>query len=140
MRGMWLVAVVMTLSASTAQGQAAIYRCTTDAGTTFSDRPCGPAAAPVTLDDSRFSTFASVPVDESLATALGKPKPSKPAARTTRLARTKVVGPDSERCVRIRTSLREIDARLRAGYRAKKGIWLEERKRNLRQQARELKC
>jgi hypothetical protein len=117
------------LLATSAFAETSIYRCTVNGIATFSDSPCGQDATPVTLNSERISTFAPVPA----AKVQMPKKPRRAVADAPAIDR-------KDRCVSIRAALRDIDAKFRSGYTAKQGLRLEERKRNLRKQARELKC
>ena len=121
--------VSICLLATSVCAETTIYRCTVNGIATFSDSPCGQDATPVTLASERISTFAPVPA----AKVQMPKKPRRAAADVPATDRR-------DRCVSIRAALRGIDDKLRSGYTAKQGIRLEERKRNLRKQARELKC
>lgn len=118
------------LLAVAAFAETPIYRCTVNGVMTFSDSRCGADAEPVTLDSARLTTFAPVP-----AAKVDIPKPRRRA-----VAETEPPNNHKDRCVSIRASIRSIDDKLRSGYTAKQGVRLDERKRSLRRQARELKC
>lgn len=127
----WLfIAMAAGSATDSAYADTAIYRCTVNGTTTFSDRPCSDDAQPVTLDTSRVSTFTPVPAGNVKASRSTRSKPRRKAAPSA----------GEGRCVSIRSGLHKIDDQLRAGYTAKEGIRLDARKRTLRQQARELKC
>lgn len=113
-----------------------IYRCTVGGVTTFSDRPCAAEAVPYQPDTSRVSTYDPPPVTRAATSA----QPSRSA-----LARRRASG-DADQvrhaaaCERLRNALREVAARMRAGYNAKQGEQLRERKTKLEQQRRAQKC
>ncbi|MET0988904.1 MAG: hypothetical protein ABW034_26250 [Steroidobacteraceae bacterium] len=126
----WGWIVLLCAGSSGLQAQTPIYQCTVNGIATFTDQPCGENAKPVELDSSRVSTFTPVPT--------GKADPPKPQRRKSR-----ATGPEDkkkDRCVSIRSALRKIDDQLRSGYSAKQGVRLDDRKRDLRRQARELRC
>lgn len=126
----WAWIVLLCAGPSALQAQTPIYRCTENGIATFTDQPCGEHAKPVELDSSRVSTFTPVPAGK---VDLPKSQRRKPRA-------SEPLEKKRERCVSIRSGLRKIDAQFRAGYSAKQGVRLEDRKRDLRRQARELKC
>lgn len=126
----WGLLVMVLASASPLHAQTPIYRCTVDGVVTFTDRACNEGAVPVTLDTSRVSTFAPVPAG----------KVETPKAQRRRTARAEPIDKPEDRCVSIRSALRKVDEQLRAGYSAKQGVRLEQRKRDLRARAREMKC
>jgi hypothetical protein len=109
-----------------------IYRCVVNGVTTFSDRACGQSVTPVTLDDSRISTFTPVP---SAMIA-----PGKQAKRRARPAGNSDQTERKNACASIRSSLKKVDDQMRSGYSAKEGVRLDARKRDLRQRERALKC
>ena len=113
----------------------AVYRCTVQDVTVFSDRPCEPDAARYEPDTSRVSTYSSPP---------SSPVPQPPASRTRHVRPSAAAGAGQARhadeCERIRTALKEVAARMRAGYGAKEGEQLRERKAKLEGQRRTKKC
>jgi len=114
----------------------AVYRCTVHDVTVFSDRPCEPDAATYEADTSRVSTYSPPP--PSPAT---KPVP-QPRARPSRAPAT--AGSDQARhaadCERLGNALKDVAARMRAGYNARQGEQLRERKARLEGQRRAKKC
>jgi hypothetical protein len=113
-----------------------LYRCTVDGVTTFSDRPCAADASVYEPDTSRVSTYDPPPVTRSTA-----PAESRRAAPARQRASS---GQDQVRhaaaCERLRDALKGVAARMRAGYNAKQGEQLRERKAKLDQQRRAQKC
>lgn len=114
---------------------ALVYRCTVGGVTTYSDRPCAPEAVPYQPDTSRVSTYDPPPASR---TAPAEPLRKSPTRRRA------PAGADQVRhdaaCERIRSSLRDVAARMRAGYDVKQGERLRERKAKLDQQRRAQKC
>lgn len=110
----------------------AVYRCVVDGVTAFSDRPCGKDAQAVTLETAWVSTFTP-------ARAHGRSRATQAARQRPRSVH-RVARSVPDRCASIAASLRNIASRQRAGYNAKEGIRLDERNRELKQRARELKC
>jgi hypothetical protein len=112
-----------------------VYRCTVHDVTVFSDRPCEPDAKPYEADASRVSTYSPPPMKPSTSPAA--PPARRPAARVS-------PGTDQVRhaaaCERLRNGLKDIAARMRAGYNAKQGEQLRERKARLEAQRRAQKC
>jgi hypothetical protein len=114
---------------------ALVYRCTVGGVTTYSDRPCAPQAVPYQPDTSRVSTYEPPPPSRETA-------PAEPPRKLP--TRKRAAGSDQVRraaaCDRIRTSLKEIAQRMRAGYDVRQGERLRERKAKLEQQRRAQKC
>ena len=109
-----------------------IYRCATVHGMTFSDRPCGPGSELYEPDLSAVSVVEVVtpPATSSPATS---PRPVGAAASAQ--------GPSkAQTCERLEQSLRQIASKMRAGYRAKEGERLKERKRGLQEKRRSQRC
>jgi hypothetical protein len=124
------------VAAQLAFAAVAVYRCTVQDVTVFSDRPCEPAAARYEPDTSRVSTYTPP--------APGPSPPAIPEPRTRRGRASTAASADQVRhatdCARLRTSLKEVAARMRAGYDAKQGEQLRERKAKLEAQRRARKC
>jgi hypothetical protein len=113
-----------------------VYRCTVGGVTTYSDRPCGPEAAPYQPDTSRVSTYDPPPTSRAVAPAQpARSSPTRPRGSS---------GADPVRhkaaCERLRNALKEVAARMRSGYNVKQGERLRERKAKLEQQRRAEKC
>lgn len=113
-----------------------LYRCTVAGVTTFSDRPCAADAAPYQPDTSRISTYDPPPASRSAASA--QPQRAAPARRRASGGEDQVR--HAAACERLRNGLRDIAARMRAGYNVKQGEQLRERKTRLDQQRRAQKC
>jgi hypothetical protein len=117
-------------------GTRPIYRCEVRGQSVFSDRPCGTDASAYEADTARVSITESVPVIAAPATE------SKPATRR----RGSAGGSDAARarhaatCERIDAGLREIRARMRAGYSAKQGEKLKARQQELQVRRRAARC
>jgi hypothetical protein len=114
----------------------AVYRCTVQDVTVFSDRPCKPDAVVYQPDTSRVSTYTPPPPSPSAQPA-AQPRPDHARARDS-------AGEDQARhaevCEHLRSGLKEIAARMRAGYNVKQGEQLRERKARLERQRRAQKC
>ena len=115
---------------------ALVYRCTVGGVTTYSDRPCSPDAAPYQPDTSRVSTYEPPPARQAAAPA--------PPARTSPARKRSSDRGDQVRhavtCERLSDALRDVAARMRAGYNVKQGEQLRERKAKLERQRRTEKC
>ncbi|HEY7638474.1 MAG TPA: DUF4124 domain-containing protein [Steroidobacteraceae bacterium] len=113
----------------------AVYRCTVDGVTVFSDRPCEPGAAAYEPDTSRISTYSPPPATATQASA---------QPRADRKRRGAAIAEEQARhaalCERLRSGLKDVAARMRSGYNAKQGEQLRERKSKLEQQRRAQKC
>jgi hypothetical protein len=123
------------LAAAPEAGGRAIYRCTLAGTTTFSDRPCGPAAAEYEPDASRISTYSPPPASPG-ATRL--PPQRKSPRRGAAAAQDQVR--HAAECERIRTGLKDVAARMRAGYNVKQGEQLRARKAKLEARRRAGRC
>lgn len=114
----------------------AVYRCTVQDVTVFSDRPCEPYAARYEPDTSRVSTYSPPP-------SAPPPQPA-PEPKPRRGRGSAAAGADQVRhaadCEHIRKALKEVAARMRAGYSAREGEQLRERKAKLEGQRRTKKC
>lgn len=113
-----------------------VYRCTVDGVTTYSDRPCAPEAVPYQPDSGRVSTYDPPPASQTPAPA----QPPRKSPTRRRGAGDADQGRHAAACDRIRNSLRDVAARMRAGYDVKQGERLRERKAKLEQQRRAQKC
>ena len=124
------------VAAQLAIAVAVVYRCTVHDVTVFSDRPCEPHAATYEADTSRVSTYTPPP-----PSPVTKPDPP-PRARRSRAPAA--AGADQARhaadCERLSNSLKDVAARMRAGYDARQGEQLRERKARLEGQRRAKKC
>ena len=114
---------------------ALVYRCTVGGVTTYSDRPCSPDAAPYQPDTSRISTYEPPPASRTAPA----PPAQTPAARKPGSGRDDQVR-HAAACERLHNALREVAARMRAGYNVKQGEQLRERKAQLDRQRRAEKC
>ena len=128
--------LLQTFAARLALTAVAVYRCTVQDVTVFSDRPCEPDAARYEPDSSRVSTYTPPPSGPS-------PQPvAEPRSRRGRASAA--AGADqvrhAEECERVRKALKDVAARMRAGYSAKEGEQLRERKAKLEGQRRAKKC
>jgi hypothetical protein len=122
------------ICAGSSAGAPTLYRCTVDGVTTYSDRPCAPDAVEYEPDTSRTSTYSAPPASTSAAAA------AKPASPRRRAAAAEDQVRHSAACERLRGALRDVAARMRAGYDVKQGEQLRERKKRLEQQRRAQKC
>jgi hypothetical protein len=107
-----------------------IYRCETPTGVVFADRPCGATSEPYSPDLATVSVMSTVQADPVKARPVPRTRTSVVATRDTK----------AESCARIEQSLRKIVSTQRAGYTAKQGERLNERKRDLDNKRRALRC
>jgi hypothetical protein len=107
-----------------------IFRCETPTGIVFADRPCGATSQPYSPDLATVSVMSTVQADPVKVRPAPKPRTSAVATRDSK----------AESCARIEQSLRKILSAQRAGYTAKQGERLNERKRDLDNQRRALRC
>jgi Domain of unknown function (DUF4124) len=111
-----------------------VYRCTVAGVTTFSDQPCDPAATVYEPDPTRVSTYSPPPVRPLDAIApRSKPSRDRLSAGTDQVRH-------AAECERIRAGLKEVLSRMRAGYSARQGEQLRERKAKLESRRRAAKC
>jgi hypothetical protein len=108
-----------------------IFRCGTPTGVVFADRPCGATSEPYSPDLATVSVMSTVQAEPvKKARPAARPRTSAVVARDTK----------TESCARIDQSLRKIVSTQRAGYTAKQGVRLDERKRELDNKRRALRC
>ena len=124
------------LLAHALEAQPTIYRCTGEAGTVYSDRPCAAHAETHEIDDSRVTVYTPEAADERSPAAPGKPNKPK-RSKAIRL-------PDPAKhqisCAKLEQSLRDVRTKMRTGYSAKEGERLKARQRQLEQRRRLEKC
>ena len=132
-----LLVVLLGMNVPHANGQSQVFRCTMDGVTTFSDRPCGADAEAYESDDALISTFEAPPV---AATSRGAQQRRAPERKRKDESIAMAQAKHAERCARIERSLRDIRAKMRAGYNAKQGERLNERHRKLTAQRRDQRC
>jgi Domain of unknown function (DUF4124) len=138
MRFAKLVCLTLAAWSVAASSASAIYRCEAEGVITFSDRPCDTSARQYEPDASRISTYDAPDVQASAAHRKQK-KPRKPQGP----ARGSGVNSRAKRaaaCDKIRNALKDIRARMRAGYSAREGERLREREQTLRARSRTDKC
>ncbi|MGH8188328.1 MAG: DUF4124 domain-containing protein, partial [Steroidobacteraceae bacterium] len=116
----------------------AIYRCEAQGVTIFSDRPCDESARVYTPDSSRISTYDAPPAAQVVDRGRKQSKPRKARARTS--AGVDSAAKRAAACDKVRNALKDIRARMRAGYSAKEGERLREREQALRLRWRADKC
>ncbi|HMN44761.1 MAG TPA: hypothetical protein PKE27_09325 [Povalibacter sp.] len=127
----WIVVVGgFSLTGSVLAAERPIYRCETAAGVVFADRPCGPDSEPYSPDLDSVSVMTTVPAQPVTTRAASSPRRTAIEAKDTR----------AEACARIDQSLRKIASTMRAGYSARQGERLKERKRDLETQRRARRC
>ncbi|HKE95823.1 MAG TPA: hypothetical protein VKB34_16015 [Povalibacter sp.] len=135
----WIaVALAVTLLASQARAAESpthtIYRCETAQGITFADRPCGPNSQPYAPDLRGVSVIATTPPATVSITR------DPPAARATRQGSSSAATTKADVCLRLAQSLHKIASTMRAGYSAKQGERLRERKQELEDKRRQQRC
>lgn len=121
-------------SGADADRSRAIYRCEEAGVATFSDRPCG-ATIQTYADPGRLSVLESVVPTARPDAPVAKPRPpsADPSGPTDRDSKAR-------NCEKLRQSLREVAARMRAGYTAKEGERLRTRKQTLEGKRRAQQC
>ena|SRR6188768_971613 len=127
-----MVSFASTNSALAEPSAHSIYRCETQAGLVFSDRPCGDQSQLYEPDLSGVSVVQTEPSKPSGSTQL--PKMVRP-----RVAKAPAVS-KAEQCQKLNDSLHKIASTMRSGYGAKQGERLKERKRELETRRRAQKC
>lgn len=116
----------------------AIYRCSANGVTTFSDTPCAADAQVYDVDTSRISTYSPEAVTVPKTAAI------KAGTRPVRARKEGSIAADQARhaaeCAKLSDSLRELRATLRAGYGAKQGEQLRARQKKLENKRRTAHC
>jgi hypothetical protein len=139
MRFVKLVCSAIAAWSVAASSNSTIYRCEAGATTTFSDRPCDESARLYTPDSSRISTYEAPPAAPVVDRGRKQSKPRK--ARVS--ARSGGVDSAAKRaaaCDKVQNALKDIRARMRAGYSAKQGERLREQEQTLKLRWRADKC
>jgi hypothetical protein len=116
----------------------AIYRCEIGGVVTYEDRPCGADPARYEPDGTRITTYAPPPSTSTpaAAPAAQRPRPRRTAPAILAAEQRK----HAEECRRIESALRDIQSKMRSGYRAKEGERLRMRKAQLGERRRAHKC
>lgn len=132
MRGFpWMVLLYSALySSQSMAAERPIYRCETATGVVFADRPCGSGSEPYSPDLGSVSVMTTVPAEPVTSKKAPAPRRTGVEAKNVR----------AETCARIDQSLHKIASTLRAGYSARQGERLKERKRDLEAQRRAQRC
>lgn len=129
-----LAALLAQLAAAADSSSRAMYRCDTPEGIVFADRPCDAAAQPYRPELTGTSVIETVQPARTAAarssTPVVRPRPAADAE-----ARSK-----SDTCDRLQENLRKVNASLRAGYGARQGERLKERRRELERKRRAAHC
>jgi hypothetical protein len=133
-----LLFTVCLVSGAADSADRTIYRCVLAGVTTFSDRPCGDSIEVHSLE-----------VPTAAVGAMGPPPvlngPARRQARSTK-AKPSDHPPVDHRdrqvteCKRLDAQLRQVAARMRAGYKARVGERLRAQQRVARARRRELRC
>jgi hypothetical protein len=121
---------------SSAEGApATIYRCEIGESITFSDRPCDAGAQRYEPDLGSVSTYTA-PRAAPVQPKQRKPEQPRRSGATTASAQAK----HAEECARLRSNLKELRSKMRAGYGAKEGERLRERQTKLQARLRSARC
>jgi flagellar motility protein MotE (MotC chaperone) len=135
----FILGISLLLQAAALEAQTAVYRCAGTNGVVYSDLPCDAATDPVQVDDSRITLYTPTEVTAGSSTQ----RTSATAARQPKKKRTKAAAesqtPRTD-CARLDERLREVRAKLRAGYDVREGERLKARQRQLNEQRRAQKC
>lgn len=127
----WMVLLYSALQAGQSlAAERTIYRCETAAGVVFADRPCGSDSEPYSPGLESVSVMTTVPAQDVPTRATAAPRRTPAEPKNTR----------AENCARLDESLRKIVSTLRAGYTARQGERLKQRKRDLDAQRRAQRC
>ena len=133
-----LAAVLIAWQQAAATPARVIYRCQAAEAVTFSDRPCAAEAQEYEADSSRISTYAPPAAAQPVAArAKQKQRPKRTSASASSQASQAKHAAD---CDRMRTSLKDIRARMRSVYGAKEGERLKERQARLERRRRAQRC
>lgn len=128
------MALSTSLATATAGPPATIYRCKTDTGVTFADRPCGTDSQPYDVDLSAVTVVETVAPKAASASHAAATKPRD------RPRQSPAPASNTAACRHMDESLRKILATMRSGYSASQGEKLRQRKRDLEARRRQLKC
>jgi hypothetical protein len=128
------LALSIPLATAIARPPATIYRCKTDTGLTFADRPCGTDSQPYEVDLGAVSVVETVA--PKATPAFRAPVPQS----RDRPRESPAPAPNTAACRHMDESLRKILATMRSGYSASQGEKLRQRKRDLEARRRQLKC
>jgi hypothetical protein len=132
------VSLLVPALAAAAEPVPTIYRCRTESGITFADRPCGPDSRPYVADVSGVSIIETTAAQPSAAASHPAPKALRRTPVTDDPAAARAA--KAAICGRLDQSLRRIRSTMRAGYSASQGERLRERKRELEAQHRAQRC
>jgi hypothetical protein len=135
----WWLALALGCGLSKAAGHervpATIYRCEIGESITFSDRPCDAGAQRYEPDLAGVSTYTpprAAPVQPQQKKQ-GQPRRS---GATTASVQAK----HAEECARLRSNLKQLRSKMRAGYGAKEGERLRERQTKLQARLHAARC
>lgn len=134
-----LAALLIAWMHAAATPQRVIYRCQVADVVVFSDRPCALEAQEYEADTSRISTYAPPAVTQPVATRTKqkqRPERTSAARASSQVSQAK----HAADCARVLASLKDIRAKMRAGYGAKEGERLKERQAKLEQRRRAQRC
>lgn len=115
-----------------------IYRCESERGLVFSDRPCAADAVVHATDSSHVTVYEAPPISSRASGAR-----SSNASRSTHQkanANARQHAKHQAACTKLDQSLRDVRTRLRTGYGVKEGERLKARQRQLAQRRRSEKC
>jgi hypothetical protein len=133
----WLIHSVHASGAESARSSATIYRCDVGGVATFSDRPCGEQSSAYEPRSVINTYTAPLPSAHAPTDSPKRPRPNVSAQRSSIAADQ---AKRKEECQRIQASLRDIRARMRAGYSAKEGERLRGRQEKLEDRRRSQRC
>jgi hypothetical protein len=138
-QAMVLALLASSVQAADSSGTArAIYRCHANGVTTFSDRPCAVDAQVYDVDTSRISTYSPE------ATLVSKTVAAKRSGKALRTRKEGSIAADQARhaaeCTKVNDSLRDVRAKMRAGYSSKQGEQLRARQKQLESKRRNSRC
>lgn len=127
--------LLLLAGAGAAEAQSAIYRCSTDNGTVYSDRPCGAGAERHEIDASRVTVYTPAPTSQPRAAAAKQPKAKRSKSGSA-------IDPAQQRlkCARLDQGLRDVRNKMRSGYGVEEGERLKARQQRLGEQRRTQKC
>lgn len=126
---------ITLLAAHASAAERSIYRCVEAGVATYSDRPCGASVEVYSYD------VPAPAVPDPPAAAKPRSKPASAVARQPAKVRSEQRGPArTADCARIQVQLKQLRARMRAGYGAAEGEYLQDQQRAARARARQLRC
>jgi hypothetical protein len=117
-----------------------VYSCATPGHVTFSDRPCGPAPQVRELKVAAPAPVAAGAVPDLAKARQAPPATTRPTTHRETDDASAGVDEHAMTCGKLRATLDDVDARMRAGYSAREAGRLWERWREAKARLHEANC